>query len=160
MLRHLLQSIETVLRTNKATDGFQKEPISTKNLRQGDDVWSKTKTVLVWELENKEYHLRLTPKRELKVRAALGAIPTKARQVSFRKWWHLLGILRSVHLAVAGAQGMFTRLLHALWQAQGRRVTLSTTVHDELSAWRQLIHKLAARPPHLRELDPSPPTWE
>ena len=53
MLRHLFQSIETVLRTNKATDGFQKEPISTKNLRQGDDVWSKTKTVLVWELENK-----------------------------------------------------------------------------------------------------------
>ena len=55
---------------------------------------------------------------------------------------------------------MFTRLQHALSQAQGRQVQLSTAVHDELIAWMQLVYELAARPTHLRELDPSPPTWE
>ena len=95
-----------------------------------------TKTFLGWDHSTKEHHLRLTHKHKLKVRAALDAIPTKARQVSLRNWWHLLGFLRRITLAVSGAQGMFMRLQHALRQAWGRLVPLSTAVHDELSAWR------------------------
>ena len=124
---------------------------------KGDAAWSTTKTVLGWELDTKYDHLILISKRELKVRAALDPIPTKARQVSLRKWRHLLGIFRSVTLAVVRAQGMFVRLQHALWQARGGRVLLSTVVHDELSAWRQLVQKLVACPEPLRELESFPP---
>ena len=84
----------------------------------------------------KKHHLRLTPKRELKFRAALDAIPAKARQVSLRKWRHLLGLLPIIIPDVAGAQGVFTCLEHALQQARGRQFQLSPAVQDKLSAWR------------------------
>ena len=85
MLRHLFQSIDTVFRTNVATDVLRKDPISTKKLGKVDAAWSTKKKVLGWELDTKEHHLRLTPKREIKVCAALDVIPDEARQVSLRK---------------------------------------------------------------------------
>ena len=54
-------------------------------MSQVDSAWSTKKTVLGWEPDNKEHHLRLTPKCELKVSAALDAIPAKALQVSLCK---------------------------------------------------------------------------
>ena len=62
--------------------------------------------------------------------------------------------------SVAGAQGMFMRLQHALQKAWGRQVLLSTAVQDELSAWRQLVQELAARLTHLQNMDPFHLTWE
>ena len=124
MIHHLFRSIDKVFRTNVYTDGLSKEPISMKKLRQGDTAWSTKKTVLGWELDTLEHHLRLTPKRKSKVRVALDAIPAAAHQVSLRKWGHLLGLLCSITPAVAGAQGMFTRLQHALRQARSRQVQI------------------------------------
>ena len=66
--------------------------------------------------------------------ATLDVIPAKARQVSLRKWWHLLGILISIAPDVAGVPGVLTRLQHALRQAWGRRVPLLPTVPDKLGA--------------------------
>ena len=100
------------------------------------------------------------PKRKIKVRAVLDAIPAALHQVSLRKWWHLLGLLRSITLAVSGAKGTFTRLQHTLHQARGIWVQLSSTVHNELSAWHQIFQELAAWPTHLQDLDPFPLTWE
>ena len=109
-------------------------------LGQGGAACLATKISLGWELYTKEHHLRLMPKRNIKVHAALDTIPTKARQFSLRKWWHLLRILRSITLVVSRAYGMFTRLKHALRQAQVRRVQLSTSVQEKLSAWSQIVH--------------------
>ena len=93
MLRHLFWRIDTVFRPNLGTYSLRKEPISTKKLGQGGAAWSTKKTVLGWDLNTKEHHLRLTPKRELKVRVDLDTIPSEAQQVSVRKWRHLLGLL-------------------------------------------------------------------
>ena len=114
MLRHLFRSIDTVFWPNAATDVLRKDLISTKNLGQGDAAWPTKKTVLGWELNTKEHRLRLTPKCKIHVRAALDVIQAKVRQVSFRKCWHLLGLLRSITSAIARAQGMLARLQHAL----------------------------------------------
>ena len=149
MLRHLFRGIDEVFRLNVYINGLRKEPISTKNTSQGDAAQSTKKTVLGWYLNILEHHLRLTTKRPRKVRRALDEIPAAAHQVSLRKWWHLLGLLCSVTPAVARLQGMFTRLHNALQQARVRRVQLFPTVHDELSAWRQLVQEVAARPTHL-----------
>ena len=54
---------------------------------------------------------------------------------------------------------MSMRLQHALQQARGRQVQLSPAVQEELRAWQQLVQELAARPTHLRELDPFLLTW-
>lgn len=69
-------------------------------------------------------------------------------------------MLRSITPAVARAHGMFTHLHHALQQARGRQVLLSTAVKDELSACIQIIHELANIPTHLCNIDHSPPKWE
>ena len=111
----MFRSIEKFFRHNLGNDGLRKEPISTNNLRQGYAVWSTMKTVMGWEINTKEHHLRLTPKQESKVCAALDTISAAAHQVSLLKWRHILGIPSSIAPAVAGAQGMFTRLQHALW---------------------------------------------
>ena len=160
MLCHLFRSIDQVFRPNIETDNLCKEPISTKKLSQGDADWSTKKTVLGWESYTLEHHLRLTPKRESKVCAALDEIPAAANKVSLHKWGHLLGLLRSTTPAIAGAQGMFTRLQHALQKARGIQVQLLPIVHNKISAWCQIVQELAARPTHLRELHPFPPTWE
>ena len=85
MLCYLFPSTDAFFHPNVATDGLHKEPISTKKLGQGGAAWSTKTTVLGWELDIKEHHLRLTPKRELKVCAALDAIPSEAHQASLHK---------------------------------------------------------------------------
>ena len=54
---------------------------------------------------------------------------------------------------------MFTCLQHTLKTAKGHRIKLSMSVHEELTVWRHLVASLAARPMHLREIRPHPPTW-
>ena len=85
MLHRLFWSINAVVRPNVATYSLRKELISTKTLGQGGTAWSTKKPVLGWELKTKDHHLRLTSKREIKVRAALDAIPAEAHQVSLLK---------------------------------------------------------------------------
>ena len=54
---------------------------------------------------------------------------------------------------------MFTLVKHALKRTAGRHVQLTTEVHDELEAWRELVHSLDSRTTYLRKLEPFPPTW-
>ena len=54
---------------------------------------------------------------------------------------------------------MFTRLQHALQTAKGRRIHLTTPVHEQLTVWRQMVTSLATRPTHIQEIRPHPPTW-
>ena len=60
------------------TKGLRKEPISKKKLRQGDAASSTKKTVVGWEIDTLEHHLRLMSKRKIKVCVALDAIPSPA----------------------------------------------------------------------------------
>ena len=47
---------------------------------------------------------------------------------------------------------------HAIKKAARRNVHLTSDVHDELEAWRELVCSLASRPTHIRELQHSPLT--
>ena len=87
------------------------------------------------------------------------AIPRKAQYNPLRKWCKLLGILRSITPVVAGSGGMFTRFQHSLKRVTGRHVQLTSYMHDELEAWRELVRSLASHPTHLRKLQPFSPTW-
>ena len=106
MLLYLFRSIDTVFRPKNATYSFRKEPISTNNICLGGSNWLTNNTVLGWELDTKEHHLRLTPNQENKVRSALETIPAAAHQVSFPKWRNLFGLLRSITPAVSGSHAV------------------------------------------------------
>ena len=85
MLRHLFRSKNTVFRPNEATYSLHREPIYTKNIGQGDSTCSTKNMLLGWELDTKEHHLRITPNREITVRAALDATHNAKHQVSLHK---------------------------------------------------------------------------
>ena len=160
ILLHFFRSIDTVFHPNGATDGLCKEPIFTNKLSQGDSTWYTKKRVLGWGIDTKEHHLRLTPRQDIKLRAALDASAASAHQVSLRKWRHILGLVHSITLSVAGAHCMFTFLQHALCQARGRQVTLSTAVQYELSTWRHIVQDLANIPTQIHKINPYPIPWE
>ena len=54
---------------------------------------------------------------------------------------------------------MFIQIHHALRTDKGRRIQISDPVHAEITLWHHLVTSLAARPAHLREIRPNPPTW-
>ena len=62
MLRHLFQKIDWVFCSNKESDTNRKDPISLKNMGQGDGSWSTQKTFLRWDLDTIYNLLRLTPR--------------------------------------------------------------------------------------------------
>ena len=97
MLRRLFHQINWVFRPNEEADTNRKYPISLKNLGQGDGEWSTRKTVLGWDLYTIAHLLRLPPRQQEKVSAALAAIPRKACTTSLRKWCKLLGLLRGIN---------------------------------------------------------------
>ena len=62
MLWHLFHQINRVFRPNKEADTNRKDPISLKNMGQGDGSWSTQKTFLRWDLDTIYNLLRLTPR--------------------------------------------------------------------------------------------------
>ena len=78
--------------------------------------------------------LRLTPRKQEKVAAALASIPRKAHSTSLNKWRKLMGLLHSITPSVSVSRGMFTQVQHALKKAAGRHIKLTTDVHDKLEA--------------------------
>ena len=97
-----------MLRPNEEADTNHKDPISLKNLGQGDGAWYTRKTILRWDLDIILHLIRLPPRQQEKVEAVLAAIPRKSRTTSLRKWMKLLGLLRIITLSIAGLRGMFT----------------------------------------------------
>ena len=156
ILSHLFHQIDRVFCPNKEAGYNRKYPISLKKLGQGDGAWSTRKTVLGWDLDTTAHLIRIPPTRQDKVTADLTAIPREAHTTSLHNWYKLLGLLRSITLAVAVSRGMFTRVQHALKQAAGRHVQLTTDVHDKIESWRKLFRSLANRSTHLRELEKFP----
>ena len=150
MLCHLFHQINRVFCPNEESETDRKYPISRKNLGQEDGAWSTRTTVLGWDINMIAHLLRLPPRRKEKVVTSLAAIPRKAHSKSLSKWRKLLGILRSITLAVAGSMGIFTLVQHAHKRSTWRHVQLTSEVHYELEAWCELVRSLASRPTHLR----------
>ena len=93
MLRHLFHKIDRGFYANEEADTNRKYPISLNNLVQGYGAWSTHKMVLRWDLYTISHLLRLSPRQQEKVAAALVAIPRKARTTSLCKWWKLLRLM-------------------------------------------------------------------
>ena len=74
---------------------------------------------------------------------ALAGIPPKETQLPKKKWFCLIGILRIAVPEISGAEGIFSRLQHALKAVDKLRVHLMVTVHDELTLWCYFINSMS-----------------
>ena len=68
-------------------------------------------------------------------------------------------MLQIITPEVAGDRGMFTCMKHALTKASVWHLHLTADVQNEIDAWRDLTNSPDSRPTHLRDLEPSTPTW-
>ncbi len=85
------------------------------------------------------------PQRRLNHLAAiLNDIPHSQKRLSKKKWFKILGELRSMSLAIPGARGLFSQLQSALQLEKKGRIALRKGVHAALDDFRWLQHDLAA----------------
>ena len=159
MTQHLFRAIGELFRPNNKDGIAREEPISLKKLCKGDAAWSTKKVILGWAIDTAKQVLTLPDDRKSSLLALLDTAPPSASRYSRRRWHKLLGTLWSTVPAITGVAGIFTRLQHALKTAKGRRINLTTPVHEELTVWRHLVASLATRPTHRREIRPHPHTW-
>jgi hypothetical protein len=153
--RILMHAIDDVFRPLEASDSpHRREPISLKKLRQGDCSWSTVKLVLGWIIDTVTMTIQLPPHRVERLAEILASIPTTQKRTSVKKWYKVLGELRSMSIALPGSRNIFSHMQSALSVKKGHRVTLDRGVHSALEDFRFILKDIAKRPTRIAELVP------
>ena len=155
--RHTYHGIDSVFRPNDQRDRARKNPISEKKLLKGDDFWSTQKVILGWMVDTLTRTISLPSHREKRLLDLL-RLMLRRRRASTSEWHKLLGELRSMSLAVPGSSGCFSFLQEAL-KPGFQRISLTPQVKDQLKDLLWLATSLSARPTHLAEVVPTPPSY-
>ena len=155
--RHTFHNIDKVFRPNDAQDTNRKQPISESKLDKGDDHWSTQKVILGWLIDTVAMTISLPPHRQARLLNLLGTI-TKRKRASIHEWHQLLGELRSMSLAIPGSRGCFSFLQHAL-RPGAKRIIITQQIRDQLLDFLHLANDVVARPTHIAEVVPTPPTY-
>ena len=157
--RALLHAVDLVFRpTDFYDDVNRREPVSLKKLRQGDLSWTTIKVVLGWLIDTVAMTISLPKHRVERLADILASIPPTQKRTSVRKWHKVLGELRSMSIALPGAQGLFSALQLALSRASGHRISLNKGVHAALDDFRWLLQDVARRPTRIAEIIPLLPS--
>ena len=151
--RHIFATIDRVFRPNDELDAQRQEPNSRKKLAKGDAAWTTRKRMLGWIIDTVRMTMTLPQSRREKIEKLLALFPRSKRRTTSKRWYKLLGVLRSIVKVIPGGMGLFCNLQLALLQHVGR-IPLTPAVHDELDDWRRLLASVAARPTHLLEVLP------
>jgi hypothetical protein len=159
--RILLHAIDDVFRPLEAgEENIRAEPVSLKKLKQGDCSWSTIKLVLGWIIDTTTMTIHLPPHRVERLWEILHSIPPDQKRTSVKKWYAILGELRSMSLALPGSRNMFSRLQNALTLKSGARVNLNKGVHQALDDFRWMARDITSRPTRIAELVPLSPSAE
>ena len=151
----LMNAIDQVFRPNDSSDEpSRSEPISVKKLRKGDCSWSTCKVVLGWLVDTVAMTITLPEHRVQRLAEILNQIPKTQKRVGVKKWYKMLGELRSMALALPGARHLFSHMQLALVQKFGTRVSLKKGVHAAIDDFRLLLKDLQVRPTRIAELVP------
>jgi hypothetical protein len=156
--RALLHSLDKIFRPVDPSDSsFRQEPASIKKLLKGDGTWSTRKIILGWLIDTVEGSLRLPPHRIARLHEILDSISPSQRFVAVRHWQKVLGELRSMSIAIPGAQGLFSVLQEAFRHLEKNRprLRLTSVVHDFLADLKLLASDVASRPTMIDEIIPS-----
>jgi hypothetical protein len=156
--RVLLHTLDRVFRPLDQQDlEHRQEPASVKKMRKGGATWATRKVILGWIIDTIQLTLELPSHRIGRLLELLDSMVSSQRRVSTKKWQKLLGELRSMVLAVPGAQGLFSvlQLVLKVRLEEGTRLHLTDSVHAVLRDFRTLAADLQARPTRIAELVPS-----
>jgi hypothetical protein len=153
--RTLLHTLDEVLRKLDALgDEHQKEPASTKKLKQGDACWGTRKLVLGWIIDTSLLTLELPQHRKDHLQAILNEVPQSKKRTLVKKWQQIVGEFCSMAIAIPGSIGLFSLLQEALRHQSDGHIHLSHGVHDTLDELRWLANDLVIRPTRLYEIVP------
>ena len=119
-----------------------------KNLRAGEVDWTCVKEFLGWILY-KEAGTVTLPERNFEELLTLVDIPVTQHKISRKDLEHLVGKLRSMHLAVPGVVVGLFHIQCVLNQGEVDRSCLSLAFRCELVNWKVLALQETSRPTHL-----------
>jgi hypothetical protein len=104
-MRGLLHSIDAIF-YDSPIDTPRRAVISQSKIHKGDATWSTIKTILGWVIDTANMTLTLPHHRQERL-LKLVSETLQRRRISRRNWQRLLGELRSMALAIAGAKNKF-----------------------------------------------------
>ena len=104
--------------------------------------------------------ITLPPHCVARLNEIVSSIPCTQHRLGVDKWHHVLGELRSMALALPGARGVFSQMKEALCHVKGKRVTLSTGVHEALSDFKWLAEDVENFPTRMYKIVLLRPTVE
>ena len=160
--RALLHALDDVLRPLSPTDlPTRQDPASLKKMKKGDSTWATQKILLGWVIDSVRGTIHLPQHRVQRLTEMLKEVEGQ-RRVSRKRWRKLLGELRSMMLAIPGAEGMFSHIQAALVVAgNANRIKVDRSTRDELSDWAWLADDISNRPTSIAEVVRHPPSiWQ
>ena len=150
----LSHNIDKVFRRNGSQDHqWRKEPQSQSKMAKGDASWHTKKEALGWDWGATTRTLQMTPKRVDKALSLLEAV-LLCKRVSVKRWQHVLGVLRSLQPGMAGSDGHFSLLQHALYAPIDGRIRLTPDIKEQLAIFQDFLQGHRQRPTTLEELVP------
>ena len=125
-----------------------------KKLREGDCSFGTLKLILGWIIDTINMTIQLPQHRVDRLAEILNSIPATQRRTSVKKWYSILGELRSMALALPGSRNIFSTMQHALTNKAKGRIALKKEVHNALDDFRWMHNNIATRPTHIAEIIP------
>ena len=110
--------------------------------------------MLGWTINTVAKTVSLTQRRYKQLQEVLANIKPGQHRVNTKHWHKMLAELRSMVLAIPGAQGLFSTLQHAFCAETKKRLKLDRNVHLFLDDFRHLATQLPSRPTRIAELIP------
>ena len=104
-----------------------------------------------WLVDSIRGTIHLPPHRVERLQEMLADLEGR-RFVSLKDWRQLLGELRSMLVAIPGAEGLFSHLQAALVASKRGRVRVTKSAQDELCDWGWLAADISARPTSIAEV--------
>ena len=157
----LLHSIDDVFQPLLPNDNpTRQEPVSMKKLREGDCSFGTLKLILGWIIDTINMTIQLPQYRVDRLAEILNSIPATQRRTSVKKWYSILGELRSMALALPGSRNIFSTMQHALTNKAKGRIALNKEVHNALDDFRWMHNNIATRPTRIAEIIPLLPAAE
>ena len=156
----LLHAVDSVFRPSDFRDNYdRRQPVSIKKLQQGDLSWSTCKKILGWIVDTVSMTISLPPHRQQRLHDILYSIPPQQKRISIKKWYKILGELRSMSLALPGSRNLFSNLQLALSQASpSGRIALKKGVHSTIQDFKWMLQDISNRPTRIAEVVPLLPS--
>ena len=92
--------------------------------------------MLGWIVDSVNMTINLPPHCVARLKEIISSIPRTQQRVGVNKWHRVLGKLCSMALALPRARGLFRQMQEAICHVKGKRVTLSTGVHEALEDFK------------------------